>query len=115
MKNIMSAENKLWIISIPGPDDIYAAPSYEVAQLMKAAHDRSMTEWLAGQHAKGEMLYLSPDDTLAVIEECDDAELHAELLAEFKHSDWGITEDDLRNPVDQLQPTLFNTDGEKEW
>ena len=50
----MSAEPKLWIISIPGPDEIYAAPSYDVAQLMKAAHDRSMTEWLAGQHAKGE-------------------------------------------------------------
>lgn len=107
----MSTEAKLWIISIPGPDDIYAAPSYEVAQLMKAAHDRSMTDWLAGQHAKGKMLYLSPDDTLAVIEECDDAELHAELLAEFKHSDWGITEDDLIKPEDTSQVQLFAQEG----
>mgnify|MGYP000491135523 CR=1 FL=1 len=110
----MSAEPKLWIISIPGPDEIYAAPSYDVAQLMKAAHDRSMTEWLAGQHAKGEMLYLSPDDTLAVIEECDDPQEHAELLEEFSYTDWGITDEDLIKLKDQTQPTLFERDGETE-
>lgn len=104
---------KLWIISIPGPDDIYAAPSYEVAQLMKASHDKSMTEWLAGMNAKGEMLRIRAEDMMAVIEECDDAELHAELLAEFKHSDWGITEDDLRKSKHPAHPALFPQEGEQ--
>lgn len=107
----MSTEAKLWIISIPGPDDIYAAPSYEVAQLMKASHDKAMTEWIAGMHAKGEMLRVCAEDVLAVIEECDDAEEHAELLAEFKHSDWGITEDDLIKPEDTSQVQLFAQEG----
>ena len=110
----MSAEPKLWIISIPGPDDIYAAPSCEVALLMKAHHDKCMTEWVASMRAKGETLRICAEDMLAVIEECDDAEEHAELLAEFKYSDWDITEDDLRKSEDQAQPTLFNTDGETE-
>ena len=110
----MSAEPKLWIISIPGPDDIYAAPSYEVAELMKACHDKSMSEWIASMHARGEVVRIRAEDMMAVIEECDDAEEHAELLAEFKYSDWDITEDDLRKRADQLQPTLFNTDGETE-
>ena len=110
----MSAEPKLWIISIPGPDEIYAAPSYEVALLMKASHDKSMNEWIASMHARGEVARIRVEDMMAVIEECDDAEEHTELLAEFKYSDWGITEDDLREPVDQLQPTLFNPDGETE-
>ena len=107
----MSAEPKLWIISIPGPDDIYAAPSYEVAELMKAYHGKIMNEWIASMHARGEVVRIRAEDMMAVIEECDDAEEHAELLAEFKYSDWGITDDDLRKPVDQLQPTLFEQDG----
>ena len=113
MKNIMSAETKLWIISIPGPDDFCAAPSYEVAQLMKAHHDKSMNEWLTNMQAKGEMLRIRAEDMMAVIEECDDAEEHAELLAEFKYSDWNITEDDLRKSQDPEQPTLFDQDGEQ--
>lgn len=79
----MSTEAKLWIISIPGPDDIYAAPSHEVAQLMKASHDRAMNKWLASMQAKGEMLRIRAEDMMAVIEEFDDAEEHAELMEEF--------------------------------
>lgn len=102
---------KLWIISIPGPDDIYAAPSYEVAQLMKVSHDKSMTEWLAGMNAKGEMLWIRDEDMMAVIEECDDAEKHAELMEEFSYADWGITEADLIKPEDSEQPNLFDQGG----
>ena len=109
----MSEQTKLWIISIPGPDDIYAAPSYEVAQLMKATHDKSMTEWLASMQAKGEMLRIRAEDMLAVIEEFDDPEEHAELMEEFSYTDWGITEDDLRKSKDPAQPTLFEQDGEQ--
>lgn len=109
----MSEEAKLWIISIPGPDDIYAAPSYEVAQLMKAHHDKCMTELIASMHAKGETLRICAEDMLAVIEELDGPEEHAELLTEFEYSDWGITEDDLRKSKDPAQPTLFEQDGEQ--
>ena len=108
----MSAETKLWIITIPGPDDIYAAPSYEVAQLMKASHDKSMTELLAGMNAKGEMLRIRAEDMMAVIEEFDDAEEHAELMEEFSYADWGITEDDLINTKDAAQPNLFEREGD---
>ena len=107
----MSEGAKLWIISIPGPDDIYAAPSYEVAQLMKAHHDKCITEWIASMRAKGETLRICAEDMLAVIEELDDPEEHAELLTEFKYSDWGITEDDLRKSEDPVQPGLFQQDG----
>jgi len=107
----MSAETKLWIISIPGPDDIYAAPSYEVAQLMKAHHDKCTTEWIASMHAKGETLRICAEDMLAVIEELDDPQEHAELLTEFKYSDWGITEADFLEPGDESQPQLFQPEG----
>ncbi len=107
----MSAETKLWIISIPGPDDIYAAPSYEVAQLMKAHHDKCMAEWIASMHAKGEKLWICAEDTLAVIEELDNPEEHAELLAEFKYSDWGITESDLVEIDGASQAQLFAQEG----
>lgn len=103
----MSAEPKLWIISVPGPDDIYAAPSYEVAQLMKASHDKSMTEWISNMQTKGEMLRIHAEDMMAVIEECDDQDEHTELMEKFSYSDWGITDEDLINLKDQTQPTLF--------
>ena len=107
----MSAEPKLWIISIPGPDDIYAAPSYEVAELMKACHDKSMSEWIASMQANGRMLWIRNEDMLAVIEEFDDPVEHAELLEEFSYIDWGITDEDLIKLKDQTQPTLFEQDG----
>ena len=110
----MSTEDKLWIVSIPGPDDWHAAPSYRAAQLMKAHHDKCMTEWLAIQHTNGQMLCIHAENVMAVIEECDDPEEHSDMLAKFSYSDWGITESGLRETVDQLQPTLFNTNGETE-
>jgi hypothetical protein len=107
----MSTEPKLYVISIPGPDDMHAAPSLCAAELMKAAHDKSMAEWLASQHDKGQMLYLSSDSVAAIIEECDDAELHAELLTEFKYADWGITEADLVEIEGASQAQLFAQEG----
>lgn len=100
--------SKLYIISIPGPDKWHAAPSYRAAQLMKAHHDKCMTECIASMHAKGEMLRIHAEDVMAVIEECDDPEEHAEMLAQFSYSDWGITEADLLRSTDgTYQPQLF--------
>lgn len=107
----MSSQPKLWIISIPGPDEIYAAPSYEVARLMKASHDKAMNEWIASMQAKGETLRIRAEDMMAVIEEFDDAEEHAELMEEFSYADWGITEADLIKQEDPTQPNLFEQEG----
>lgn len=107
----MSTDPKLYVIIIPGSDDMHAAPSLRAAELMKAAHDKSMTEWLTSQHANGQMLYLSADNVAATIEECEDAELHAEMLTEFKYADWGITKADLVDVQDASQPQLFAQEG----
>ena len=104
----MSQDAKLWIVRIPGPDDIYAAPSHKVAMLIKASHEKAMTEWLAKQHANQQMLYVTADDVLAVVEEFDDADIHAEMLKEFKYEDFGIAESDLADAQDDSQITLFN-------
>ena len=58
--------SKLYIVRIPGPDDWHAAPSYRAAQLMKAHHDKCMTEWLAIQHTNGQMLAIHAEDVMAV-------------------------------------------------
>ena len=100
--------NKLYCIRIPGPDDVYAAPSRKVAELMKKESDATTRELLAEMHAKGVMLYLSLDNCLAVIEEIEDPQEHAELLEEFKFEDWGITEADL---VDEDSPQINMFDG----
>lgn len=107
----MTQDAKLWIVRIPGPDDIYAAPSIKAAQAMKAKHDAWVTGWLTEKHAKGEALYMSVEDSLAVIEESGDAEEHAEMLTEFSYAEWGITEDDLREPEDASQAQLFREGG----
>lgn len=107
----MSANTKLYIVSIPGPDEIYAAPSHKVAQLMKAAHDKLVNGFLAERHAKGESLWCSPEDMHSVVEECDDPKEHAELLEEFSYADWGITEDDLIEPEGTSQAQLFAQEG----
>ena len=99
---------KLYVITIPGPGEIFAAPSYKVALLMKEKHDKSIKEILASQHAKGHLGYVSLDDCLAVIEEIDDPEEYAELMKEFSFADWGITEDDLnRKEEESPQIGLF--------
>ena len=96
---------KLYAISIPGPGEIFAAPSHKVALLMKEKSDKSTREWLAAMHAKGEMVYLSLDDCLAVVEEIEDPEEHAELLLEFNFEEWGITEEDL-NRQEEASPQI---------
>ena len=103
--------SKLYIVSIPGPDEWHAAPSYRAAQLMKEHHDKCMTEWLATQHANGQMLCIHDENVIAVIEECDDPEEHADMLAKFSYSDWGITEADPVEPEDASQRRLFMQGG----
>ena len=107
----MTAEQKLYVIRIPGPEEVYAAPSLRAAELMKAAHDKTMSQWLADKHAKNEMRYLTLADVSAIIEEWDDAKEHAEMLAGFSYTDWQIAEADLAEPEDAPQAQLFPNEG----
>lgn len=107
----MTCDAKLWIVRIPGPDDIYAAPSHKIAGLMKAVHDKWVTGWLSEQHTKGQALYMSVEDSLAVIEEAEYPDDHADMLQDFSYSSWGITEADLAEPEDDSQAKLFNEGG----
>lgn len=104
---------KLWAIRIPAPDEIFAAPSHKVALLMKEWSDKCNKEWLAAESAKGCTVYLSLDDCLAVVEEIEDPEEHAELLLEFKFSDWDITEEDM-NKQEEVSPQIGLFAGEVE-
>jgi len=103
----IDTHDKLWGIRIPGPDETFAAPSHRIAVLMKDASDKSTHEWLAAMKEKGEFCYLSYDDCLAVIEEIEDPEEHAELMEEFNPEEWGISEAQMNEPdVDPHQITL---------
>ena len=73
--------------------------------------NKAMNKWLASMQAKGEMLRIRAEDMMAVIEEFDDAEEHAELMEEFSYADWGITEADLIKQEDLTQPNLFDQGG----
>lgn len=99
-----------YIVRIQGSDEIYAAPSLQVANAMKAVHDKWVTDWLSDQHSNGGFLYLSIDDMLAVVEECDDLEGHAEMLQDFSYSNWGINEADLIES-EMSQSQLFQEGG----
>lgn len=108
----MSTEAPLYVVTVSGADaEHFAAPSLRVAELMKAHHDAGVRAWLADLHAKGRGLYLAFDEVEAVIQEWDGAEEHAEMLAEFRYSDWGITEADLAEPDGAAQAQLFGREG----
>jgi hypothetical protein len=105
---------KLYTISVPGADEIHAAPSLKVAEIMKEKHDATMKSWLEEHHAKNSLKWVALDDVLAVVEVFDgEKEEHAELLAEFSFADWGITEADLKAKDEQedlMQGKLFEGD-----
>lgn len=83
--------SKLYGISSDFHDEIYAAPSQQVAQIMKEKHDATMNECIKSHPFS----WIAIDDLLAEVIEMEDPEEHAELLAEFSYSKWGITEQDL--------------------
>lgn len=82
---------KLYGISIEFSDEIYAAPSQQVAQIMKEKHDATMRKCVA-QRA---FSLVTLDDLLAEVIEIEDPDEHAELMAEFSYSEWEISEQDL--------------------
>lgn len=96
--------SKLYGISIKFSDEIYAAPSQQVAQIMKEKHDATMKECVESRAFS----WVTLDDLLAEVIEMEDPEEHAELLAEFSYSEWAIAEQDLllSNQNDQ-QCNLF--------
>ena len=95
--------SKLYGISIEFSDEIYAAPSQQVAQIMKEKHDATMKECVA-QRA---FPWVTLDDLLAEVIEMEDPEEHAELLAEFSYSEWKISEQDLLLSNQNDQRNLF--------
>lgn len=81
----MSYKNKLWCIHVPGPDDILAMPSKEVADNFAARHNAAMDEyWAALERSKTEfqLQFYPPLESIKalVIEWPYDAESHAREL-----------------------------------
>jgi len=85
---------KLWCIYIPGPDDLHAAPSHEVAEQMAACHNAAMKEFFDRNPEKLADWALTVDQCKAqVIEWPHGADEHAENLAR------------AAQPVGQATPT----------
>lgn len=98
---------KLYGIHVKFSDEVHAAPSLQVAQIMKEKHDATMKECVA----RCAFSWATLDDLLANVIEIEDQEEHAELMAEFSYSAWEITEQDLiAVNQDDRQCNLF-TDG----
>ena len=107
MQEKIDAHRKLWSIRLPIPDETFAAPSHRIAALMKEASDKANHAWLTDKQKKGELCYFSYDECIALIEEIEDPEEHAELMEEFDPEEWGITEAQMNEPdVDPRQLAL---------
>lgn len=77
-----------YCIVIPGPDDIYAMPSKEVAIQCAESHNKSMNAWLAKEKLKG-MDWVTEKMVLAVVKEYPGTNAeHADSLEAFDESDW---------------------------
>lgn len=84
---------KLWCIHIPGHDDIYAAPSHEMAEHMAACHNAAMKEFFDRNPEKLSQWVLTFDECKAqVIEWTFGADEHAEDLADFDPEEWALDE-----------------------
>jgi hypothetical protein len=85
--------DKLWCIRIPGPDDLYAAPSHQTAEHMAAYHNATMREFFDRNPEKLTQWGVTFDEIKAqVIEWPHDADEHAEDLADFDPDEWLIGE-----------------------
>ena len=84
---------KLWCIHIPGPDDLYAAPSHAVAERMAECHNKTMQEFFDKNPEKLPQWGLTVDECKAqVIEWTHGADEHAEDLADFDANEWSLDE-----------------------
>ena len=84
---------KLWCIHIPGPDDLYAAPSHDVADHMAACHNKTMQEFFDRNPEKLILWGVIFNEIKArVIEWTHGADEHAEDLANFDPDEWGLNE-----------------------
>ena len=73
-------ETSLWCIRVPGPDDLYAAASWEDAERMAAEHNACIRAWIE----KNPLTEYDPTEEalIAVVETWPwSAESHAEALA----------------------------------
>jgi hypothetical protein len=85
--------DKLWCIHIPGPDDLYAAPSHEMAEHMAACHNATMREFFDRNPEKLTQWGVTLDEIKAqVIEWPYDSDDHAEDLMHFDSREWGLDE-----------------------
>lgn len=79
----------LYAIHVPGPEEIYAMPSKEVAEICAAKHNATIGKYLDTLPLKE--LSPSRESCMANVVEWDGtAEGHAEALTEFDAAEWGI-------------------------
>ena len=81
--------SNLWAIHIPGPDDIYAAPSQDAAKHMAEKHNAAMRGYFERHPEKAHDNWPTAESTLALVIEWPFEDGHAEALKEFNASAWG--------------------------
>lgn len=81
----------LWCIHIPGPDEVYAAPSKEAAEHMAAKHNAAMAMYYASGALNLEHSPPLESVRAVVIKWPHDQQSHADELREFDYASWGIT------------------------
>jgi hypothetical protein len=83
---------KLWALFVPGPDDLYPAPSEAVARQMADKHNAAVEEYLALK-ANDVSDYVRKglsESPAKAIEWPYDAAGHARQLAGFSYEEWEI-------------------------
>lgn len=77
-----------YCIVIPGPDDIYAMPSKEMAEQCVEAHNKTMKQWLE-KHRTESMDWVDQEMIMAQVKTYPGSNAeHAKALEEFNQSDW---------------------------
>jgi len=79
----------LWAIHIPGPDDIYAAPSEDAAKHMAEKHNAAMREYFGKHPEKTGGDWPTVESTMACVIEWPFEDGHAEALKDFDADAWG--------------------------
>lgn len=83
----------LWGILIPGPDDVFPAPSKAVAEQMAKGHDAAMDEYVKANEAtlSDYIKNAIPASRAQIVPWPWTAASHAKELASFRYEDWGLT------------------------
>lgn len=81
----------LWCIHIPGPDDVYAAPSKEAAYHMAHKHNTAMATYYASGALNLEFAPPLESVQAAVVKWPHDKSSHYDELSAFDWAAWGIT------------------------